>query len=448
MSDFFNDLSQIKPKSSTLKSNKVARFSYTQNAYDDDDINGVDTYQYSNDQNVPNDTKTDLDPAVIDKGVRSQSASLPRNAINHFFGRVSYNLNKITDWLDTILAGLLRSEAMNGHRYTSTTQYQQYDVCSFVDPTITPNQVRYFMRYTSDPVSLSGSPPMVNGVVQTTHWRELSDIEASAYSLVRRDSNGSIKGYNATFNNLTLGQKFMGDVDTVDGYHAGNASGQIPVSNGITNTNLLAEKAITAWELKLQTVSASTALQSDVCIVEVTTSDAVTLTIPSGLPVGHQYRIKRTVSSSNGISVARSGSETIEGGTSFTVQGSKVSSEPDTGEVVIEKVSGTAWAFVGGQVYGSNSNGIFIKFSDGTMECFGRSAGSSTEETIPVTFAGHFSSSPKVFASTTQTSGSYDGMFKLQDSVGLDGCTLFHNYFNTGGGTDVCDYRAIGRWRE
>lgn len=330
MSDFFNDISQIKQKSSTLKTNKVARFSYTQTAYDNDEIAGVDTYQYTNEQNVPKDTKTDLAPTVIDKGVRSQSASLPRNAINHFFGRVSYNLNKITDWLDTILAGLLRSEAMNGHRYTSTTKYKQYDVCSFVDTTITPNQVRYFMRYTSDPVELSNYPPMVGSTVQTTHWQELSDIEASAYSLVRRTSEGRIKG--------------------------------------------IIEKAVNSWEFSLQSVSSSTTLQLDSCVIEVTTANAVTLTIPSGLSIGHQYRIKRTVSSANGISVATSGSETIEGTTSFTARGTKVSAMLDTGEVVLEKVSSTAWAFVGGQISGSNSNGTWVKFSDGTMMCWGNYA--------------------------------------------------------------------------
>jgi hypothetical protein len=170
---------------------------------------------------------------------------------------------------------------------------------------------------------------------------------------------------NVPISNSTLNTNL--NADQLDGYHAGNGSGNVPISNGTTNTNLVAEKAITAWELKLQTVSASTALQSDVCIVEVTTSDAVALTIPAGLPIGHQYRIKRTVSSANGISVARSGSETIEGLTSFTVQDSKVSATLDTGEVVIEKMSSTAWSFVGGQVSGSNSNGTWIKFSGGMI---------------------------------------------------------------------------------
>jgi hypothetical protein len=194
---------------------------------------------------------------------------------------------------------------------------------------------------------------------------------------------------NVPISNSTLNISL--NADQLDGYHAGNSSGNVPISNGTINTNLVAEKAVTAWELKLQTVSASTTLQSDVCIVEVTIADAVTLTIPAGLPIGHQYRIKRTISSANGISVASSGSETIEGLTSFTVQGTKVSATLDTGQVVIEKVSSTVWAFVGGQISGSTSYGTWIKFSDGTMECCGlQSASTNTSPTgsyyLPVSF--------------------------------------------------------------
>jgi hypothetical protein len=253
----------------------------------------------------------------------------------------------------------------------------------------------------------------------------------------------------------------MGDVDTVDGYHAGNASGQIPVSNGMTNTNLLAEKAITAWELKLQTVSASTALQSDACIVEVTTSDAVTLTIPSGLPVGHQYRIKRAVSSSNGISVACSGSETIEGLTSFTVQGSKVSAVLDTGEAVIEKVSSTSWACVGGQVSGSNSNGSWVKFSNGTMECWGIISGRVVGPTTAYGYGAYTDTDTYFPAQFIDTSYSITLVVRGDSSIILTSLTsrfqsttscgmyYFDPYRNAG--TNITNlmekWHVIGRWK-
>ena len=39
-----------------------------------------------------------------------------------------------------------------------------------------------------------------------------------------------------------LSSKYLINVDTVDGYHAGNASGNVPVSNGTVNTNLNSDK--------------------------------------------------------------------------------------------------------------------------------------------------------------------------------------------------------------
>jgi hypothetical protein len=201
----------------------------------------------------------------------------------------------------------------------------------------------------------TGTTPLI--LTSTTKVNNLNADMLDGYHA--GNASGNVPISNGTINtNL--------NADLHDGYHAGNASGQVPISNGTVNTNLVAEKAV---KQTLSTVSANTALDSNACIIEVTTADAVTLTIPSGLSIGHQYCIKRTVASANGISVITSGSETVEGGTSFTVQGSKVSATLDTGEVVLEKVSSTAWAFVGGQISGSNSNGTWIKFSDGTMIC-------------------------------------------------------------------------------
>jgi hypothetical protein len=246
------------------------------------------------------------------------------------------------------------------------------------------------------------------------------------------------------------------NADQLDGYHAGNSSGNIPISNGTTNTNLVAEEAITAWELKLQTVSASTTLQSDMCIVEVTTANAVTLTISVGLPIGHQYRIKRTVSSANGISVACSGSETIEGLTSFTVQGLKISAVLDTGEVVIEKVSSTVWAFVEGQVSGSNPSGSWIKFSDGTMEQWGafswngRSAatfGNAGQYTLTLPAAFIDAS----YSFVTKGEGGYGAWMHdelVRYSSYLSG-TLYNNYNNTAtyNATSIYMWVAVGRWK-
>jgi len=86
-----------------LKNSKVARFSYKAEAYANDDIEGVDSYDYSRDMNVPLATHTDFDASVLSIGARTSFSSVPKNGLNHFFGRVSYNLNKVIDFLSDLL---------------------------------------------------------------------------------------------------------------------------------------------------------------------------------------------------------------------------------------------------------------------------------------------------------------------------------------------------------
>ena len=81
-----------------LKNSKVARFSYKAEAYANDNIEGVDSYDYSRAMNVPLATHTDFDASVLSSGARTSFSSVPKNGLNHFFGRVSYNLNKVIDF--------------------------------------------------------------------------------------------------------------------------------------------------------------------------------------------------------------------------------------------------------------------------------------------------------------------------------------------------------------
>lgn len=190
MSDIFSNLNDIKQKSDNLKTQKVARFAYTSVAYDNDDYAGVENYSAPAEQNIPAENKTDLNDTIINKGVRSQAASIPRNTLNHFFGRTSYNLNKLVEWFNTLITDLPRQFAANGSRYSATAKYRQYDICTFVDSTVTPPQVRYFFRSSADPAELVNSTPMTGGAVNTAQWSEYSDVAARAHSYVRRDANG------------------------------------------------------------------------------------------------------------------------------------------------------------------------------------------------------------------------------------------------------------------
>lgn len=99
----------------------------------------------------------------------------------------------------------------------------------------------------------------------------------------------------------------------------------------------------------------------------VNTASAVTITLPEGLPIGSDIDIMRLVASTNAVTVARSGSETIEGGTSFVTHGAYASSFLNDSMVSLQKKSSTSWKFVSGIISGSTSDGRYEKHSNGIM---------------------------------------------------------------------------------
>ena len=187
--DFFGDVSTLKTKSVVLASNKMARMAYTSNAYANDDAAGVDVYSTNNEQNVPSIAAVDVNSTVIDRGLRSQAVSLPRNFINHFYGRASYNLNKIVDWFDSLLSSLARMFAKNGNFYTDTTKYLKNDVCCMQVTESTIVMVKSFIRTTDNPVELVGVPPLDGGGVLSSHWALLRTTD----TVTQTQGNNSTK---------------------------------------------------------------------------------------------------------------------------------------------------------------------------------------------------------------------------------------------------------------
>ena len=109
------DLSAIKEVEDKIIANKVARFAYTDEAYTTNDANGVAEYNVNNAQNIPTADASVLkvNETVLSKGYRAQASSITRMLVNHFFGRVSYNLNKVNDNVSNLIATLI------GHRGTA-----------------------------------------------------------------------------------------------------------------------------------------------------------------------------------------------------------------------------------------------------------------------------------------------------------------------------------------
>ena len=109
------DLSAIKEVEDKIVANKVARFAYTDEAYTTNDANGVAEYNVNNAQNIPTADASVLkvNETVLSKGYRAQASSITRMLVNHFFGRMSYNLNKVNDNVSNLIATLI------GHRGTA-----------------------------------------------------------------------------------------------------------------------------------------------------------------------------------------------------------------------------------------------------------------------------------------------------------------------------------------
>jgi hypothetical protein len=132
----------------------------------------------------------------------------------------------------------------------------------------------------------------------------------------------------------------------------------------------------------------------------------------------------------------------------------------DTGEVVVEKVSNTAWSFVGGQISGSNSNGYWIKFSDGTLEQWGSNARSigNTVAYGTGTYAQPTTNFPTAFISTdysTNVTVRVSGRVILT-SIAFESITTTSAVFYYWDPRDTTSYSmttltekwyAIGRWK-
>jgi hypothetical protein len=104
------DLDSIKAIEDKLTANKVANFAYTDHAYNNPltEADGVTNYNVNNEQNIPvaDSSIMNVNDTVLTKGWRSQASAITRMLMNHFLGRVSYNLNKLNDNMSALLTTL------------------------------------------------------------------------------------------------------------------------------------------------------------------------------------------------------------------------------------------------------------------------------------------------------------------------------------------------------
>lgn len=181
-------IDELTPIVNGLADNKASVFAYTEQAYQDNDVTGVSQYDFSKEQNIPDKNSTDTNPQVLTKGFRSQGSSIPRNFINHFIGRCSYNLNKIIDVFQSFITSYKSDYQKNGFMYNATLPYQVGDVCMDV---WSDNTFAFFVRTGNG--GSTGVRPMVasdTGWTVNEHWSCLGTPQNTSQSFILRDSDG------------------------------------------------------------------------------------------------------------------------------------------------------------------------------------------------------------------------------------------------------------------
>jgi hypothetical protein len=169
------DLRLIQGIMEGLKKNPVERFSYTQEAFDNDDVDGVEVFDVSAEQNIPSAGNTDYNTTVLNKGVRSQGASIPRLGWNHYIGRLSYNVNKLVQRLDAFFKIHRASLAHNANAYDENAQYRPGDICFVTNEIRGVKVYSWHKRISLTPEFITNIAPGVN-----LHWEQMQ--EKTSYS--------------------------------------------------------------------------------------------------------------------------------------------------------------------------------------------------------------------------------------------------------------------------
>lgn len=111
----------------------IPRFGYTASALlTNDGIEGHNEYSDNNVNNIPLANGTQLSLQEIEKGFRDNISTLSRAFLTHFFGRSSYNINKMRTLLSSVLGTCKADYAHNFRAWDSTAVYMENDVCFLV----------------------------------------------------------------------------------------------------------------------------------------------------------------------------------------------------------------------------------------------------------------------------------------------------------------------------
>jgi hypothetical protein len=170
-----SDLQLIQHIVRELDENQMARLGYTQEAFDNDIIDGVEAFDKNAEQNVPNAALTDYNPSILDKGVRSQAGSIPRMGWNHYVGRASFNLNKLVQKIKDFFVLMAAWMSHNAAEYDHYAHYRTGDICFTVTVNRGVKVYTWYIRHSDYPRTIANIPPNIG-----SHWEEMQSATSSS----------------------------------------------------------------------------------------------------------------------------------------------------------------------------------------------------------------------------------------------------------------------------
>lgn len=224
---------------------RVSQFSYSMDSYEEEtaeSINGTAQYDYSKGNNIPLGTPDALDTNVttLVKGLRAQASSITRSVVNHFFGRVSFNLNKIHEWFARFLGFYREDLRKNCNLWSPTTAYQKDDVCFTLSAGADGSvSLRTWIALTD---IAAGAEP---GRAGSAGW-----ASASGYDLIVAQS---VKAVSVSADSVTAGTLDATNLLTEGLVKTANiAAGAVMssrIADGAVGTPKIADKAVTAAKI-------------------------------------------------------------------------------------------------------------------------------------------------------------------------------------------------------
>ena len=176
--DFNSDVTTLKTNEAKLLDSrgKVARFCYEEQALEgntDTDVYGVTSYNYNNVQNIPQGTPAilQMSETVLSKGLRSQGSSFTRMGVNHFWGRASYNINKLAKHLNDLIGYFKNFLREGDNAWSPTATYAVGDVVYC----ITSSGGKTYKRTFSCTQESTNLAPVDAGgnLTNTSYWEEI-----------------------------------------------------------------------------------------------------------------------------------------------------------------------------------------------------------------------------------------------------------------------------------